>query len=90
MANQEFSFREIVVLVQVAIAERKSAEDLRHPDFSISEITTIQAVEIYTWIETASGKFDGYSYEQIDSIIDIVRKLRQTSEDYGSGNLRIL
>jgi hypothetical protein len=90
MASQELSFSEMVVLVQVAITERKSAEDLRHPNYTIPEITIIQAVEINTWIETASGKFDGYSYEQIDSIIDIVRKLRQTSEDYGSGNLRIL
>jgi hypothetical protein len=90
MASQELSFSEMVVLVQVAITERKSAQDLNHPIHRIPEVDIVQAVEIYTWVEKAAGKFDGFTYEKIDDVIDMLRRIRIISTDYFSGNTRIL
>jgi hypothetical protein len=90
MANQKFSFYEIVVLVRVAIKERKSAADLNHPSFPPSEASVVVATEVFEWVEKAKGKFDGYEYSHIDSIIDVLRKLSELETSYTSGLDRIL
>jgi hypothetical protein len=90
MANQKFSFREIVVLVRVAIKERKSASDLNHPSFPPSEVNVIVATEVFEWVEKAKGNFDGFEYSHIDLIIDVIRKLGELETSYTSGLDRIL
>jgi len=90
MASQELSFSEMVVLVQVAITERKSAQDLNHPIQRIPEVDVVHAVEIYTWLEKAAGRLADFTYENIDAVIDILRRINQISTDYHSGNIRIL
>lgn len=83
--DKEISFREMVVLVRVAIVERENAKDLNHPTYPPSEIEVIKAVKTFQWIQEAKGIFKGFFYDDIEKVLELVRELWELERVFRQG-----